>query len=323
MSRTCAARIWVATILSFTTLSSASDKSQALIQHAAEISTIRTSDVGPFRLHARMHSFGQEPRDADYLLIWAAPDRWREEISIGTEHAIRIGGLGTVSSKQDSEQAQSARAQFRYLDFSALLRVKPSASPSGVKTQNHGGLTIQCVTRKRQKVTPKAESCFDPVTGVLLSEDVSGFNMTEFSKYSEFRGKLFPRLIRIFQSGKLDREIEVQELANYPDAPATLFEVDAQYKTRPGCEHPVSPTPIKHPDPEYPARLRTPNAQQVMLSFTVNQSGGVQDITVTRSAGPLDAYAIKALEKWRFAPAMCGTLAVPVQFHTDVTFKTY
>jgi TonB family protein len=276
--------------------------------------------VGPFRLHARMRNFAQEPVDADYLLIWAAADRWREEISIGTQHAIRIGGVGTVSSKQDSEQTQSARSQFLFLDVSARLQVKPGESLSGVKTRNHG--SIQCVSRTA-KLMAKTESCFDATTGVLVREEAAGFQTAEFSNYLEFRGKLFPRLLKIFRNGKLNQEIEVQELAHDPEPAGSLFEPDAQYKTLPGCEHPVSPTPIKLPDPEYPAQLRTRTAQQVGLSFIVNESGSVQDILVTRSAGALDQYAIKALEKWKFVPATCGGVAVPVQFHSVMDFKTY
>ena len=145
----------------------------------------------------------------------------------------------------------------------------------------------------------------------------------EFSNYLDFRGKQIPRLLKTFQDKGLHGEIEVLELTYDPNPDPVLFETNPQYKTEPGCEYPVVPTPIKLPDPEYPAQFRTPTPQFVKLSATVNEAGRVQNIAVVRSAGALDVYAVRALEKWEFSPATCGSVTVPFQFYTDVNFKTY
>jgi TonB family protein len=323
------AKFLLPALVVLTALSSASDNSQplTLVQHGADVSNIRSIDVGPFRLHAQIRVLGEGPLEADYLLFWVSPERWREEITIGTEHAIRIGGHGTVSSKDNSEQAHSVRMSLLSLDASALLNIRPGESLSGVKSREHHGVTIQCVSQTA-KLSSKAELCFDPVTGVLvrreLAEPTGGHRTSEFSKYSEFNGKLFPRLVRTFRDKELDQQVEVQELAHDPDPAGGLFEADTQYKTMPGCEHPVGPrAAIKLPHPEYPAMLRTRGKQIVKLSATIDESGGMQDIAVIRSAGALDPYAIKALRKWKFTPATCGGVAVPFQFYIEVNFRTY
>ncbi len=301
----------------------ASDNSEqvALVQHAAEISNLRSAAVGPFRLHARVRIFDEPPTDADYSLIWVAPERWREEVLAGGHHTIRIGGKNTVSIKDNSAETQAIHLRLRTLDVAALLYAKPSETLGGVKNLNRSGMRMQCLSRTAKHVA-KTELCFDAATGVLVREEFPD-STAEFANYSDFRGKLIPRLLRTFHGKELHGEIEVQELTYDPSPDPMLFEADQQYKTGPGCEHPVVPTPMKVPDPEYPAQFRTRNPQSVKLSATVNEAGGVQDIVVIRSAGALDMYAIRALEKWEFLPATCGSAAVPFQFYTEVNFKTY
>jgi len=315
-------KLFLPAVLTITILCSASDNPQALalVMHAADTSNVRSPDVGAFRLRARARLYGDQPIDADYLLVWAAPDQWREEISTGNDHAIRIGGRNTVSIKNDSEQTQAIRSILRSLDVPAILYVKPNQTLSGVKNRNHDGNKVQCLSRAA-KLSSKNELCFDAVTSVLVKNE-SGNSTTEFSKFAEFKGKQFPWLVTIFGGKKVYDLIEVEELTGIaPDS--SLFSADAQYKTVPGCEHPVVPTPIRLPDPEYPAQLRKSNPQLVKLSATVNETGGVEGISIVRSAGPLDAYAINTVRTWKFAPATCGSVAVPYQFFTEVNFRTY
>jgi TonB family protein len=267
---------------------------------------------------------GADPVDAGYLLIWATPDRWREEISVGNDLAIRVGAKATISIKGDTEQTQAIRSQLRSLDFEAVLYVKPSQSLGDVKNINHDGVAMQCLSRTAKRVS-KTKLCFDVATGALVKEE-SENSTTEFSKYSDFKGKLFPRLVTTFHGKEPHELIEVQELT-YDSAPdPSLFDTVAQYKqykTMSGCEHPVVPTPMELPDPEYPAQLRARSPQAVKLSATVNEAGRVESIAVIRSAGALDVYAINALKTWKFLPATCGSRAVPFQFFTEVNFKTY
>ena len=297
-----------------------------LVQRAAEVANIRATEVGPFRLRARVHVNREvvvnrdQPIDADYLLIWAAPDQWREEISSGKDRAIRIGGRNTVSVNNDSEQAQVIRSVLRSLDVPVVLYVRPGQSLSSVKDRNHGGNKLECLWRAEQSGS-KSELCFDQVTGVLV-KDKSGDKTTEFSKFAEFKGKQFPRLVTTFVGKKIYDVIEVDELTGiFPDS--SLFSVETQSKTMPGCEHPVAPIAIKVADPEYPEKLRKPNPQFVRLSATVTETGGVEEISVVRSAGALDAYAINAVRAWKFAPATCGGVAVPFQTFAEISFRSY
>lgn len=306
-------------------LSPAADKSQsaALLQQAAERSNIRSSDAAPFQLRAKIRILDSQPIEAEYLLVWVTQERWREEISIGDKQSIRIGGKGTVSSEGDSEQAQTVRSEVRDLDLPTLLNLEQGASLSGIKVEQKNGMGLQCVSQTA-KHRPKTELCFDSAKGVLWLENFSNWGKsTEFSDYFDFRGKLFPRRVRTSENQTLHSEVELEQLTYDPNPDPRLFESGAHYKVVAGCEFPAIPRPLKLPDPEYPERLRTQKPRKVKVSAIVNENGGVQDIVVTSSAGELDQYAARALEKWKFAPATCGAIPVPFQFFTDVNFRTY
>jgi len=259
--------------------------------------------------------------DAEFLLIWHKPDQWREEISFDDTRAIRIGGKGIVSLKQDSVQAQAIRSQLRSLDFVAELHLKPDQRLGKLKRKSRNGEKLQCATRTGQ--TSKTEFCTDALSGSLQTMYDSGHSTTEFSQYREFKGKQFPRVVTVFHESKPYAVIEVQELSDDSVEDASLFQPNAQYSTMDGCEHPAVPTPVKSPDPEYPAQLRTGGPQGAELSAVVNERGAVEDIIVVRSAGALDQYAIDALKNWRFTPANCDGRAVPFRFSTQMEFRLY
>jgi hypothetical protein len=123
--------------------------------------------------------------------------------------------------------------------------------------------------------------CFDSAAGTLISER-SGDWTEKFSKYVEFKGKQFPRLIRSSSGSKILSTIEVEELtADVPDS--ALFSTEGNFEIRPRCERPVASTPIRLPEPEYPANLHTRDTQLVKLIATVKETGRVDDIAIVKS----------------------------------------
>ena len=140
------------------------------------------------------------------------------------------------------------------------------------------------------------------------------------SDYRDLRGKIFPWKVRESDGGKLQAEISVEDLAAAVDPPT--FSPGDGFQSRPGCEFPTIPQPIYLPDPEYPTYLRTQGVQQAKIEAIVDERGNVTDPKILISAGELDKYALKALERWRFKPATCGTTPVPFDFDTEVNFQS-
>jgi protein TonB len=67
----------------------------------------------------------------------------------------------------------------------------------------------------------------------------------------------------------------------------------------------TKPTPIRTPQPQYPAELRNLHVEgTVLLAITIDQEGGVTTCEVTKSTDKrFESAAIEAVRKWRFRPA--------------------
>ncbi|HEV7221010.1 MAG: energy transducer TonB [Terriglobales bacterium] len=95
-------------------------------------------------------------------------------------------------------------------------------------------------------------------------------------------------------------------------------------KNPPPCAQ-VWPRLLKDPSPKYSKKARRAHFQgNVALSLVVGTDGLPRDIRVQRSVGyGLDEEAVKAVRKWRFAPALMDGKAVAVnqdvfvEFHLD------
>jgi TonB family protein len=313
----------------FSILCWAGDKVQpsTFVQHASEVSDIRGPGAPPFRLTAKVRTYGGQPDEGIYELTWVSSDQWREEVSIGNEKAIRIGGRGTVSLENDSAKAQSIRGHMRLLNIPVVLTLRAQESLRPAKDQKKSGVVVlRCISRVGKHVS-ETEFCFDPEKGNLVSEGyvgaVSHGSTVVYAGYTEFAGKLAPAIVKTYLDGAVTREVEVTSLNRLSSVDATAFDTGAGYTTMPGCEAPVAPLALEAPDPLYPNALKKPAPQLVKLSIIVDESGTPQKINVTQSAGALDQYAIDCVKKWQFSPAMCGTQPVPLPVNIEINFRTY
>src|SRR5712692_10622002 len=70
------------------------NKKQAAIElaKATELIAFEAPGSPPFRLRARVRAMGLKGPDANgvYLLAWAAPERFREEISLASFHETNV-----------------------------------------------------------------------------------------------------------------------------------------------------------------------------------------------------------------------------------------
>jgi protein TonB len=87
-----------------------------------------------------------------------------------------------------------------------------------------------------------------------------------------------------------------------------------------------SPVPIRSPGPSYPARaLRRGESGEVLLRIHVDARGVPDRVEIAASSGSrdLDRAAQRAVQRWRFRPAMrdgspvAGVVTVPINFDRD------
>ena len=85
------------------------------------------------------------------------------------------------------------------------------------------------------------------------------------------------------------------------------------------------PRALRSPDPNYSPIARSAGYQaKTVLLLTLDANGIPKDIKVTRPVGlGLDDEAIRAVENWKFAPAMKDGSSVPVMISVEVNFRLY
>jgi len=87
----------------------------------------------------------------------------------------------------------------------------------------------------------------------------------------------------------------------------------------------IPPRPLYTPEPKYPRTARTRKVQGIVkLSVTIGMDGQVHDVKVAQSLEPsLDADAIDAVKKWKFAPATKDGTPVAHRMTLEVDYRLY
>jgi protein TonB len=109
-------------------------------------------------------------------------------------------------------------------------------------------------------------------------------------------------------------------------APPTTIAVEARATT---AAEPVRPPRfdadyLENPAPTYPALARRLGEQgNVMLRVYVNPSGDAEQVLVASSSGVtrLDAAAVEAVRRWKFAPAKQGSVSVAAWVLVPINFS--
>jgi TonB family protein len=85
------------------------------------------------------------------------------------------------------------------------------------------------------------------------------------------------------------------------------------------------PRALRAPDPNYSQVAKSAGYQaKTVLWLIVDANGLPQNIKVERPVGlGLDDEAVKAVENWKFAPAMKDGSPVPVMINVEVNFRLY
>ena len=81
---------------------------------------------------------------------------------------------------------------------------------------------------------------------------------------------------------------------------------------------------IRNPDPDYPAASQARGEQGVVtVLLRITPAGSVEEVEVVRSSGyaALDDSARRAVQRWRFRPAMRDGLAIPGTIRTAIHFR--
>lgn len=300
-------------------------RGKQLLAHAAESGNLWAANSGSFRLRSRVlfhTSRGQ--LEGTYTSNWVSPKRSRAEWEVSGYSSVQV----QIDQKLWMKRAPGFvplrvwQAQDGMM-FWKLLKLDPKRHIRKIRIRSLNGLRAECVEIGVDALENN-EACFDTVTGDLIQ--LKRFeNRFEFSDYAVFGVKRYPRTIKVEEAGKPAAEVRVEELEVVNTPSPELFRAPTGAEEWPACDDADKLTPTKPTEqgpPDYPMHLRTARVTgKVTLYAVVWTDGSVRSLAVTRSVHPsLDEAAMDAVRRWRYRPATCGDIPVPMETQVNITF---
>lgn len=337
------ARILITSLvfLSMATVTLAGDKSSkdaaaraqalALFQKALAVSDIRAPGSPPFELQGTIDVHGGRITDAHgtYLLKWAAPDKWREEIHMPNYARIRIGGKNQywqLRSTPDYDMPPVLELD-QALGFVKELHVwsRPQAI-ADLKTlklrQGRGEqIKAECATLISKDPEVGREYCFDPDSGMLLGDKR---HLGQFSDFSQFAGKLFPEKVLIAQDSSPQIMFAVNSISTLGSEDPNDFVPSAGAASWPFCDDPDRlPRLIQQARPTYPPIARLAHIDGVVVAYgVIGTDGSIHNLKVFSSPSIyLVQSSLLAWEKLRYAPETCHGTPVPMETFIETSYR--
>ena len=163
---------------------------------ATRLADARSSEQS-FELRAtiKLHPEKAAAAQGIYLLVWASPTRWREEVSFPDFHQVRVSAPGGVWEQREPFFLSLRMWQFmQALNFYGRLQLPKEDSTKKIKLRKKEGSTLRCVEITRgSDFYPLEEFCFRKDLPELVSEHYVPSDRTyEFADYRNISGKFFP-----------------------------------------------------------------------------------------------------------------------------------
>jgi hypothetical protein len=309
--------------------SSAADETpEELIAKARSL--VSYSLAGPFELDANLEIVQQNGKKQKgvYILDWAAPDKFREEIHIPGYDEVKIASGTTLYRKQSTVDQplrayqiealmnqdavlngfQSALISYMKLKATAVSAGdQPWPSPKVVTMGPGSPWYEKCVS------VSWGEVCIDPEHEwpfEIVPAGLGNSPLIEYADYRKFHGGFYPSNRRFMERGVTIIQADVKKMSSMRDFSADAFTLPQDAQTISWCPGEITPQrlPLKpllplpwedFPDPE-------------VFFGVVNANGTLDKAVILESGGPkADADLRKFASQLAFSPATCD--GKPVQ----------
>jgi len=305
----------------------------ALFAKALAVSDLRAPGSPPFELRGTINARQRGRKDVTgaYLLKWASPEKWREEIHFSDYTRVRVGGKNLYwQSRTTSQEVQPVAELDQAMNFIKDLHIwaRPEAMNDlkGVKLYQ-GKIKkakSDCVTLKSKENLYTPDYCFDPGKGMLVSEGPVNNELFELSEFTPFFGKLFPGNIRINEDPALPVTFIVDSISPLGSTDPTDFQPAPSATTWPSCDDPDTlPKPRHSILPVYPVSEKLARTDGAVLIYVViDTDGRLHNLKVLSAPDiGLAKSALTAVERWEFAPETCHNTPVPVETLLAVVYR--
>ena len=302
-------------------------RAESLLEHARQISDIRSPNAHPFHLSATF-SFIDKKLDSahgTYTETWVSNTQWRRDTTVGDLHRVEIAeGKKLWLLDVGNLPSQALR-------MADLLRVAPRPSQLKVdsivdRRDNHP--PEDCLIMKGGPRDGKFGFCFDKLSGIIIekvSPEIRPRNAGDYScvygRFRQFETFWFPNEIACYRDRHHDIDVDVTELSEETSPNLAQFTPPSGAIELANCL-----TSIVPPKAVSTNTIALPpdfsSDQTALVELLIDIHGKPQDIHVLQSGGKrTDEAAVATVRNWRFKPATCDGEAVPVQIRTNIDWR--
>jgi TonB family protein len=308
------------------------------IAKANAASDIRAKGSPPFHLHATFHASGklEVTGDGTYDLLWFSPTRWREEVTFGALHYVEtqndeLGYNDPIASYIPLAAGEAMRsilvAPIQFRSTVGTTKMERAFATEGVPPDQVGLYWRTSDSAKTKVASPLEQSLLllDVATGRVLRIPGPDFEWT-YSDFADFHGASIARHGVGTDTGGDDATFQITTLETAAPHPDTDFVLAN------GSAHPVTsrsgvnpPTVLHSVDPKFSKYAKKNRIQgSCLIGVAVDPHGDLHDLRILKSLEPsLDANAIEAVRKWKFAPATRDGRPVNVTMSIEIAFHIY
>jgi hypothetical protein len=307
-----------------------------LLRRAEQLTDIRSGDVSPFRLTARVEVYDEKggKTEGTYTLLWNSPTIWKEKIAFTNGSQIRLARIDKLLiSRHPATPSEQVYRVGKLMEFPSLLAVGAKQQIQKLQEKTKDGLhqrqvDITVAGRPWKRVylagsTPLPTAIEYKGAALGMRYPYKEFNLRfQLEDYMEFRGLQFPRTLRRFESNVLKIQVQVQEWTEATFRESDFVPADNSHWIR-WCPHPKSPilqTPLTETNLSFPPQLRAGGpSSRVVINGIIGTDGQWHNIEALKSEGSMvDSFWINQMRKQRFTPAQCGE--TPVEYEMMIEF---
>lgn len=292
------------------------------IRRAADAADLRADGSPAFHLVASLrYTFSGKPYDGRYELLWASPERFRQNLQVET---IREFEIAAVDKHYLGRKAESFSLAFWVLQDGlnsvrgSLLGAARSIGKIHWLTKDH----TQGYCEEGVESSRKTEVCFDSTTDAVVhvtqGPDLSDFRSpssatkelfgVELSEFVALEGKRFPwHIVKRLPGEKIEIRVETLERGDFKEGD---FSAPEGIEARPWCAHPTFTGNMRFDSSLIGSTKGKPASAAYYV--TVGTDGQVlKSGPLTRSAAFIDSEMAERLRHARFPVESCG--GVPVE----------
>lgn len=303
----------------------------ALFAKALAASNIHAPGSPPFEMRATItvKLRSGKPSIGSYLLEWASPDQWREEIYFANYNRIRVGGKNQYwQSRTTAYEVEPILQLDQALGFLKEFHVRSSASGlpamKTIKFHEAGkhGQKLDCVTLvpSDDYYSTGGDYCFDAAGGWFVSQTR---NSLQLSNFISFGGKYFPGSIYTEQESASRVELQLNSITPLGKMDSADFQPPVGASAWPACDDPDAlPKTKSEIPPDYPENEKYAHISGTVLIYaTMGIDGQLHNLKVLSAPDTgLANAALTAVEQWQYIPEMCHGSPVPVETLIHITF---